>query len=436
MTRSGRTLILLQLAALVVLGAVVTWRHHVWAPIDERAHYDYVQKLVEEERIPRPTDLVSLEVQAITDGTWPDPSPISPASISLGGRSYEAIQPPLYYFAAAPAWALPVDHLAKVYVLRVFDLLLLGLAVWLLWILARRMVPEPLASGAFALALVVVLWPGVLVRSVTAGNTPLELVLVAAVLLALWLADAEPDRRGPAIAASVLVGFALLTKLALVYLVPVFLLVLARRLRADRSPGRLAGAAGLAAIPPLMLAPWFALNLSRYDSLTVNIEGGAGVVGQVAPAGWLDRAAGLWPRNSAMVGDGVLPQEFWEQLDVWWVGGLTAALGWALPLAAVVLLWLRRADWAVWFLMLPAIVGLLTTNAVFLLTGNEPFLLRYVYAALPPLALGVGIAAARVFARGGVVPAAAAAASLAVAALWVDMAGAFYFTDVGDRLGI
>ena len=38
----------LQLAALVVLGGVTVVRLHVWAPVDERPHYDYVQTVAED----------------------------------------------------------------------------------------------------------------------------------------------------------------------------------------------------------------------------------------------------------------------------------------------------------------------------------------------------------------------------------------------------
>jgi hypothetical protein len=57
-----RALVALQLIALAVLAAVTVGKFRVWADIDERPHYDYVQKLVEDQRIPRPTDLVSPEV--------------------------------------------------------------------------------------------------------------------------------------------------------------------------------------------------------------------------------------------------------------------------------------------------------------------------------------------------------------------------------------
>ena len=170
--RPLRGLVAVQLAALVVLGGGVADRHYVFSG-DERPHFDYVQKLVEERQVPRPTDYTSLETLAIQEDTWPQPflGPTEP--LGPGARSFEAIQPPLYYLVAAPVFAIPVDHLEKVRALRLFDLALVLLAVWLLWQLARRVGTEESRLPAFALAMTVVLWPGVVVRAVTISNMAL-----------------------------------------------------------------------------------------------------------------------------------------------------------------------------------------------------------------------------------------------------------------------
>jgi 4-amino-4-deoxy-L-arabinose transferase-like glycosyltransferase len=423
-----------QLIALILLGLVTVSRFHVWADIDERPHYDYIQAVVEDQRLPRPTDLVSPEVQAITDRTWPRPSPTDRAEIGIAGRSYEAIQPPLYYLVAAPSFAVVGDHRDKVFAVRAFDLGLLCLAVWLLWRLARRLASSQQAVIAFGVALTTVLWPGVVVRAVTIGNTPLELVLATAFLLVLWRADSE--RRGDLLLASaVLLGLCLLTKLALACLVPLFLVVLARRIGRDRTWRRARDAVALAAIPPLMLTPWLVSNRVRYDALTVDITGAQGVVAPVSASGLLDRVGAL-PELNARLLEGVLPQEWNGQLDVWWVRGVVDVLALLLLAAAIGLLATRRRDWQLWFLALPFIAGVLLMNVVYVLTGSDTFLLRYIYATIPPLALGVGLGLARTSTRRVPLVPIAAAVSLLVAALWVDMGGAFYFTDVGDKLGI
>jgi 4-amino-4-deoxy-L-arabinose transferase-like glycosyltransferase len=447
--RALRALVALQLIALLVLAGVTVSRFRVWADVDERPHYDYVQKLVEEQRIPRPTDLVSPEVQAITDRTWPRPSPTDRAATGQAGRSFEAIQPPLYYVAAAPAFLAVGDHRDKVFALRIFDALLLALTVLLLWRLALAVVAAPgaarrgsapvragpAARGGAALAglsagLLVLLWPGVIVRGLTVGNTPLELALTAAFLLALWRADGDTRVRPMALAA-VLLGLCLLTKLTLVMLVPLFLVGLWRRTRSGAPRRQWA----LAIVPPLLLAPWVALNVDRYGSPTVDAVGSPGVAGPVRTSGVVDRIQDM-PHWAAHLLEGALPQEWIGQLDVWWVRLASDGLVLGLLAVGIAALLAGHREWRAWFLALPAIAGLGLLVAGYTFTSSlEIFLLRYIYPALPPLALGAGVVlAARVPSR--VQVAVLGLGTLVVFALWVRLAGFYWFNDVGAKLGI
>jgi hypothetical protein len=183
-----RWLVILQLAALLVLGALVVARFPTFAEVDERAHYSYVQEVAEERRLPvLGRDLISPEAQAVEDGTWPRPSPRDPRELGFEGQSYEAFQPPLYYLVTAPVFALVDDYRHKLYGLRAFDLLLLLCAVALLALLARAVFAGRWLLP-FSLGLAVLLWPGVLVRMVTVSNSALELPLALAFLLAVWRA--------------------------------------------------------------------------------------------------------------------------------------------------------------------------------------------------------------------------------------------------------
>ena len=83
-----RGLIAIQLAALVALAGVTVWRFPVWALVDERAHYDYVQTVAEEGRLPDLRDeLISPEAEAIDEGVYPGPPRTDPAGRGLAGRS-------------------------------------------------------------------------------------------------------------------------------------------------------------------------------------------------------------------------------------------------------------------------------------------------------------------------------------------------------------
>ena len=256
-----RGLIAVQLAALVALAGVTVWRFPVWALVDERAHYDYVQTVAEEGRLPDLRDeLISPEAEAIDEGVFPGPPRTDPATRGLAGRSYEAFQPPLYYLVAAGPFAAGGDHLAKVRVLRLLGVGCLLLAAFLLWRLARG------SPAVFAVALCFLLWPGVVVRTVTASNAALELPLALGALLAARAAHERRDGR-LLVLAGALAGLGLLTRLSLVVLLPVLAVVALLHVRAG---GRRGTAALALVLPALLLAPWIASNVERYGAPTAS----------------------------------------------------------------------------------------------------------------------------------------------------------------------
>jgi hypothetical protein len=183
-----------------------------------------------------------------------------------------------------------------------------------------------------------------------------------------------------------------------------------------------------------MLAPWLILNAERYGSPTVNIEGSPGIAGPVQTDGSFDRVLDLGPLFARLL-DGVLPQEWIVQLDVWWIRIVVDGLAIALLVAGVAALIADRRAWRAWLLALPLACGVGLFVAVNLLTGTDIFYLRYLYPALIAFALGAGIA----LARGGPTRlhvAGLAACTLVTGVLWVDLAGFFWFNDIGRKLGI
>jgi hypothetical protein len=302
-----RLLVAVQLAALLFAAVATAARFPVWALVDEAAHYDYVQSVAEDGRIPvLDEDRVHSEVLAIDDGVYPAPPRTPAAERGLFGRSYEGFQPPLAYLLATPVYAVPSDHEVKLRALRGLGVVLLGAAVVLTWLLARRVVPDaPLA--AFSAALTFLLWPGVVVRAVTFSNAGLELVVGAALSLALWRALTERSERW-LVASGALAGAAVLTKLTLLAFLPALAVVCIAFLRA----GRARAVAGAAALPALMVAPWVALNLHDYGSPT-----GSGAVQALMdpvlnPSG-RDYGPGDLPARHAQLLNAVLPDEWWVE---------------------------------------------------------------------------------------------------------------------------
>jgi hypothetical protein len=393
---AARALVGLQIAAIAVLGVATVVRLPVWGLVDEAPHYDYVQTLAEDSRLPRlDRDLLHDEVLALDDGTYPGPPAREARERGLAGRSYEAFQPPLYYLLATPVFALAGDHEAKLFALRGLGLALLLGAVAVAWLLTRRLVPaDPLP--AFAVVLTVFLWPGIVVRAVTVSNAALEILLGTALSLALWRALAERSERW-LVGAGGIAGMALLTKLTAVAFLPSLALACAAFLLERRwRPVAFA-----LAIPALSLAPWLASNLERYGSLTASDRAQRLLEPAVNPTR-RDFGVGDLPAKHVNLLNGVLPEEWWLEFrsstksrirDVL-VGGLVAI---ALVLAAWTPPAERRYGLAV--LLLPLVAGVLLMSVSLLVDNWDVFLPRYLYPALPGAAalaaLGLATRASR-----------------------------------------
>jgi len=418
-----------------VLGAVTVARFHIWAEIDEQAHYALVQSVAQQHRWPKATDYVSPQVQAISDHTYPRPSTRTPAQVGLAGRTYEAQQPPLYYLAAAIPFELVGNYRSKVFAVRAFDLLLLLAGVLLLIALARELYADDrdVAPVAAAGALLVVLWPGFVVRAVTISNSALEFPMAIAFLLVLWRTWRAPSVRAFAFT-GLLFGLCLLTKPTLLYLGTPFLIVLISVLRgAPRERVMRDGGAALA-ITVLLVMAWVISNLAAFGTLT-----------QTSAAIDLSRPY-LYPNGAPSFGwsvihnqlnflsQAVLPQEWQAQFDVTWVHVAALALLIALGLGA---LWVaaRAADRRLWFVLSPVLTGLVFMVGVLVFGRFDSFPPRYLYAVLPPLAMVVAVWVWRAFPR-RIAQAGFAIYLVALGLLWAKGAAAYWFVNFGHRIGL
>ena len=316
--RPAATLIALQLAAITVVGGVTVVRFHIFAAVDELAHVSFVQEVAEHGSLPwLGRSYVSWQMEAIEQDVYPRRSSVDPRQIGLAGLSYEAFQPPLYYLLAAPAFAIPGNYRDKVIAVRAFDLLLLLAAAAILALLARAVAAEHWQI-AYAAALSVLLWPGVIVRVITVSNAALELPLTLVYVLLVWLRLL--------LGAAGALGLCLLTGLTLIFLAPLLAVAIIALLRERRDRRALALVALAVALPLLLLAPWVISNEVRYGALTagelaeqlqaplVNPTGEHfGVAAVVSRLGRLDHA--------------LLPQEWWSQYGK---AGLAEIL-WLLP---------------------------------------------------------------------------------------------------------
>lgn len=406
-----RGLVALQLIVLAAVGLATVVRFPVFALVDERAHYAYVQEVAEQQRLPwLGRSYLSPEAEAVDEGVYPSAPRVDPRTRGLAGFSYEAFQPPLYYALAAPVFAAAGDDYArKLTALRALGLVALLVAAGLLWKLSASVArgSDVAAPVLFAGALTVLLWPGVVVRTVTVSNAALELVLGVAASWALWEAWTRRSSRW-LLGAGAVVGLGLLTRLSFAAFGPLLLVV------AVRGGFRPRAALVALALPVLLLLPWVASNLDRYGAATAG-----GVVREMQeatlnPAGKDFGVADLPDRHRALL-NGVLAEEWWSEYlsapkrrvrDVGLVVLFLVPLGLALHR--------RRALGARWLLGLPLVTGL-ALMSVGLLVGNWDFFYpRYLYAVLPAFAVLGAFAVARTRAA---LPA-FAAVTVALTGLW------------------
>jgi hypothetical protein len=431
-----RALIALQIAAILVVGVATVTRFHIFAVVDELPHLAYVQEVAEHGRLPwLGSSYVSWQELAIEQHTYPRPSSLNPRLIGFRGSSYEAWQPPLYYMLASPAFLIPENYRHKVFAVRAFDLLLLLATVAILAQLARAVFKECWLLP-YCLALSTLLWPGVIVRAITVSNAALELPLVPLYVLALWSATARPRARS-VVTAGGLAGLCVLTQLTLMCLAPLLIVPLVALFKERRGRAELGIAAFTISLPVVLVAPWLASNLSRYGALTANA-----LLERMQEAyepgtrqyGLRTVTSNLWRFTRA-----ALPQEWWLEYK----GVLGAALV-ALPtvlLLVGVLAVARRPSvlrsTASVLLAGPLFLGFATLVGVVLLEGwQSSFVPRFLNPMVPLFALFV-VWAWMALRRGTRTMSGLAISSTAVAGVaWVCMAGAYYFTNVGEALGI
>lgn len=418
-------LIAVQLLLIAVAGVVTVARFPVYALVDELAHVDYVVTVGTEGRLPvLDEDLVAPGLLAV--GGQED----DPAALGLRGQSYEAFQPPLYYVLVAPVASAGGASMATVRMLRAVGLVLLGIAAWLTWLLARRVFADDedddAAAAAFALALCVLFLPAVVVRSATVANTALALPLAVAVVVLCW----DALERGGArrlLAAGAVLGLALLTRLELVALAPLLLGVAWRQWRAGRvSTG---AAAGALALPALLLVPWIASNLQRYGALTASGLARDMQEPVLNPGGITYGAAELVDGGRRIAG-GALPEEWWVRyLDGAWRAArdVLALVVVLVPAALALVRPPAHARRALAFLVSPLAVTLVLLAVALLVAQFDLLQPRYLHPVLPAYALFVALVLRR-WVPARAVAALAAAVTAALVVLWLVLAGGPTYT--------
>jgi 4-amino-4-deoxy-L-arabinose transferase-like glycosyltransferase len=405
-----------------VFGSLVAVRTPVYSPVDEGAHFEYVQYIAQHGGLPVLGRHYAPLADLLIDPTFSTRHyGTDPEKMGIVGLAYEDFQPPLYYALAVPAYELSGNLHTKVVVLRFFDLLLLAASVLLAARLSRKVLKERWLVG-FTAGLLVLALPGVVVRAVTLSNTALTILVTIAGVTELWVAW-ESDRPSRLALAGGLLGLGLLTSLFSVVLVPVYLLVALGVVARTRSRRDLGWAGAGAGIALLLVGPWLAFNLVEYHALTAASLARSEQLATVNPhhlhygPGLVVNEAGSWLVSP------VLPQEwslFGHPVLNWVTGVLAVAV---IPLALLLGLSLGRrvVSSGSWMLALPWVLNVLLCAGITYFGQWQTVLARYTYPTLPLLAVFGAVGAVGAVRDRRVVTAALAGLTVGVLALWIGL---------------
>ncbi|MHB8993871.1 MAG: ArnT family glycosyltransferase [Armatimonadota bacterium] len=229
-------------------------------PPDEGPHLGYIEYLVQHQRLP----------------------------VFLSANdNYESHQPPLYYVTCLPAYlaaraVFPGEtgglSRAGIVTVRLWSVLLAAIAVWVAWLLGRRIFGKD-SLLSLAPPLFLALWPGrtMIVSAVTNDALADSLCLLTFYLCVVILSDGLSRRRSALL--GIAWALALMTKSTSLALAPIVLLAVVMRAVQDDpedQPGALKRALGQllwVALPVVVLAGWwFVRNQMIYgDPLAAKI---------------------------------------------------------------------------------------------------------------------------------------------------------------------
>lgn len=386
----AQVLVVVQIIAVLVFGAITAVRYPLWSPTDEGAHFENVIYITQHGSYPVLGQAPAGEQElAISQGIYPKHTTIDPRQDGLGGLAYEAFQPPLYYYVAAPITYLSGDYRTKAFLLRFFGLFLLSVSIALLARLSRLVLKDRWLLG-LAGGMVMFLLPGTVLRMVNISNENLALPLGLLILIELWVAW-EREESWRLVIGGVLIGLGLLTDLFLGVLVPVFALVALSILRTHRSRRDLQHVALGGVLTGLLLLPWLIFNEVKYHALTATALAKEEQIAIINPTHARYTLAVLPGSTFHHMMEPLWPKVWAHLLDTHTV---LALFGTVLQVALVpgalllaVLLGRRILSGGYWLLILPW-VSTVVVCWVLEIGGQWPVLNgRYMLPALAPLAL-------------------------------------------------
>jgi hypothetical protein len=436
-----------QRRVVLVLTALCIARGLFWAvvaiapsPIDEMQHFDYVRSLARGDGVPTVgKDTIGDEVlefakesRTFIFRSLPYPQDVTAEAWVGADPQYEGIQGPTYYALLVPFYWLgrPFGISEAFYLSRIGSVLLGAAVVPLAWLLTRRLLPN--RPSAWLLPSVVLAFlASVNAGTATIGNDAVVLTGAAAAAV-LLLRVLERRTVAGAVAAGGLAGLVLLGKTTASAMVPVLLLLALPQLRSWWREGAEARArlrrwiVAYAAAFAAPFAVWTGWNVLTYHAFSgaAEAEKLTGALQTSYPRSlhtlWLHLQASHVGLSTSQLAD------VQSRYHLVWEVALLVLVA----LAAVVA-WRRRdgeTGWTIGWGAAAVPLTFLTVAGSFLLVLGETGLIlgRYLWVAVVPAAVALGVAASVVAGRRFAIPLVLAVAALAA---WQERADTYVWLE-------
>ncbi|MEN8097986.1 MAG: glycosyltransferase family 39 protein [Chloroflexota bacterium] len=386
-------ILLLTLAVYLLVGTLYAVETPEWQVPDEPAHYNYVRQIAE-------GDLPEIELgdydqqrlEALLDNDFPPDQ-------SIQWIEYEDHQPPLYYLISSPMYMLSGGSLIAQ---RVFSLVVGAITILFAYLLLVELFPNRPLILAFALGLVSLIPQHVAMMAGVNNDSLAEVIVVASLYLAMRLIRSESP-PSPFVYCLVLT-MAFLTKVQSFVVAPVFLAaIITRYLQNSHTRKWLTKwLLYVFGISIMIAALWWARNIATYGGTDLLGLGKHDVVvtGQPTTEYWI-RTYGL---SSTLERFATFTfQSFWGMFG-WMAVPMSPRVYQVLAIASSVILsatalWFldevrskrlfRGENALIWLLLLSLAItsaGYLWWNISYVQHQG-----RYLYPALVPIAVFVGI---------------------------------------------
>lgn len=254
-TKTGKVNKYCFILVIMVVASIWAISVPIYSPIDESAHFSYINYICDYGKLPIISDMIDSEqLRLVSDHN---------VSVSI---MYEAVHPPIYYLLMALLCSPFTNVTIRFWICKVAGVVFLcGLASvlyrWIDFLVQKEVIKNKDVMLRFVL--ITCLMPGLLTRFLTISNESLATLLVTYVLYRFTKCLFEGINFKDVIGISVLVAICFLTKITVAFIVVLWILLLIYY----KSYKQLLLSGGCIFFS---IIPWFVYNWRLYGALTGN----------------------------------------------------------------------------------------------------------------------------------------------------------------------